>query len=213
MINPSGMSGEASWGEERFCVQTEFAPRPKPRITTSISLNGEVVEKVENVWDKLPQSEEDKDEIERFLRKQHRQVIEDIREKGSVSSIGGAGKNSAREEKQNEGLISKVKEVISISEGITGCVLLSNDDRIIGQDTLNSTDQTIIDLTRSTNDLASSLSSVSKVGNLVGGVLKSEQMRMVFIPIENNFLAFRVNPDVNVKGLVQRIKSASQKDL
>jgi hypothetical protein len=66
-------------------------------------------------------------------------------------------------------------------------VLFSEDDRIIGQDVLDSRDQTIIDLSRSTDDLASSLSSVSKVGNLVGGLLRSEQMRMVFIPIENNF--------------------------
>ncbi len=82
MINPAGLSNEASSGEKRFCVQTEFAPRPKPRITTSVSLNGEVVQKVENLWEKLPQSEDDKDEIERFLRKQHREVIRDIKEKG-----------------------------------------------------------------------------------------------------------------------------------
>ncbi len=213
MINPAGISGEASWGEERFCVQTEFASRPKPRITTSISLNGEVVEKVENVWDKLPLSEEDKDEIERSLRKQHWEVIEHIKEKGSVSSIQGAEKTLTREEKQTEEMISRIKEVISISEGVTGCVLFSEDDRIIGQDVLDSTDQTIIDLTRSTDDLASSLSAISKVGNLVGGLLRSEQMRMVFIPIENNFLALRVNPDVDVKRLVQNIKPANQRGL
>jgi len=81
MINPAGISGEASSGEKKFCVQTEFAPRPKPRITTSVSLNGEVVQKVEKFWEKLPQSEEDKDEIERFLRKQHQEVIKNIKEK------------------------------------------------------------------------------------------------------------------------------------
>jgi hypothetical protein len=81
MINPAGISGEASSGKKKFCVQTEFAPRPKPRITTSVSLNGEVVQKVENLWEKLPQSEEDRDEIERFLRKQHQEVIKNIKEK------------------------------------------------------------------------------------------------------------------------------------
>jgi len=81
MINPAGISNEASSGEKRFCVQTEFAARPKPRITTSVSLNGEVVQNVEKFWEKLPQSEEDKDEIERFLRKQHQEVIKNIKEK------------------------------------------------------------------------------------------------------------------------------------
>lgn len=82
MINPAGISSEAGSGEKKYCVQTEFAPRPKPRITTSVSLNGEVVQKVENLWEKLPQSEEDKDEIERFLKKQHQEVIKDIKERG-----------------------------------------------------------------------------------------------------------------------------------
>lgn len=81
MINPAGISGEASSGEKRFLVQTEFASRPKPRITTSISLNGEVVQKVENLWEKLPQTEEDRYEIERFLKKQHFEVIKNIKEK------------------------------------------------------------------------------------------------------------------------------------
>jgi ABC-type phosphate/phosphonate transport system substrate-binding protein len=81
MINPAGISSEANFREMKFCVQTEFAPRPKPRITTSVSLNGEMVQKVEKFWEKLPQSEEDKDEIERFLRKQHQEVIKNIKEK------------------------------------------------------------------------------------------------------------------------------------
>ena len=85
MINPAGISSEASSGEKKFCVQTEFAPRPKPRITTSVSLNGEVVQKVEKFWEKLPRSEEDKDEIERFLRKQHQEVIENIKEKKGIA--------------------------------------------------------------------------------------------------------------------------------
>lgn len=82
MLNPAGISGEANSGEKKFLVQTEFASRPKPRVTTSVSLNGEVVKKIEKPWEKLPQSEEDKHEIERFLRKQHREVIRDINEKG-----------------------------------------------------------------------------------------------------------------------------------
>ena len=208
MMNPAGISGEASSGEKRFCVQTEFAPRPKPRITTSISLNGEVVDKVENVWDKLPQSEEDKDEIERSLREQHREVIKHIKEKGSVSSIQGAEKTLTREEKQTEEMISKIKEVVSKSEGITGCVLFSKEDQIIGQDAQDTKDQAMVDLSLCTKDLVSFLSSVSKVGNLSGGLLENEQMKMVFIPIRDNFLSVRVNPDTDVKQLVQKVKSA-----
>jgi hypothetical protein len=102
MINPAGISGEASSGEKRFLVQTEFAPRPKPRITTSISLNGEVVQKVENLWEKLPQSEEDRYEIERFLKKQHFEVIKNIEEKKEGFLLSKEKKTALASEKPPE---------------------------------------------------------------------------------------------------------------
>lgn len=209
MINPAGISSEASFGGKRFCVQTEFAPRPKARITTSVFLNGEVVQKVENLWEKLPQCKEDKDEIERFLRKQHKEVIKDIKEKGErfILSINEAEKIAACEEKQYEQIISKIKELILGIEGVTGGVLFSNDDQPTGQDILNTKDQTMVDLAGCSKDLISFLSLVSKVGNLVGGLLESKKMRMVFIPIKDNFIAVRANPDADIKELVQKIRS------
>jgi hypothetical protein len=210
MMNPAGISGEATSGEKKFCVQTEFAPRPKPRITTSISLNGEVVQKVENVWDKLPKSEEDRDEIEKFLRKQHREVIKDIEDKGKrpVLSDEKTEKIATSGEKENQEVISKVRKVISGNEGVTGCVLFSKEDQIIGQDAQDTKDQAMVDLSLCTIDLVSFLSSVSKVGTLSGGLLENDQMKMVFIPIKDDLLSLRVDPDTDVKQLVQKVKSA-----
>jgi hypothetical protein len=209
MMNPAGISSEASSGEKKFWVQTEFAPRPKPRITTSISLNGDVVQKVENVWEKLPRSEEDKDEIERFLRKQHQEVMKDVRENGErfVLSKNGAGKIATCEETQWEPVILKVKEVISRIQGVAGWVLFSNDNEITGQAVSDVKYQTMADLAGSSKDLVSLLSSVSKVGNFTGGILESKQMRTAFIPIKNNFLAVKVNTEFDLKELVQKIRS------
>jgi predicted regulator of Ras-like GTPase activity (Roadblock/LC7/MglB family) len=209
MFNPAGVSGEANSGEKKYCVQTEFAPRPKPRITTSVSLNGEVVLKVENVWEKLPQSEEDKDEIEKFLKKQHQEVIKDITEKrdDSVLTKNEAKKNSICQEERGDEAILKIKEAISEIQGVIGWTLFTSDGQVIGHDVLNSEDQNMAGLAQHSIDLASLLSSVSKVGSLVGGVLESEEMRLVFIPTGENLFAVRVNPEVNIKELVQKIRS------
>ena len=60
---PGGLSSEAKLKDAKFCVQTEFAQRPRPRVTTTISRNGVVMKKVENAWEWLPQTEEEKDSI------------------------------------------------------------------------------------------------------------------------------------------------------
>ncbi len=209
MINPAGISGEASSGEKKFHVQTEFAPRPKPRITTSVSLNGEVVQKVENLWQKLPQSQEDKDEIERFLRQQHQDVIKQIRKKGekSAPSKDELPKIVTCEESEPEPTFLSMKEVASRIDGVTGAVLLSKDDHVVGRDVLYPKDQTMVDLARCSKDLASSLSTVSRVGNFAGGMVEDKNIRMVLIPIKDSFLAVSVNPDVDINQLVQKIKS------
>ena len=78
---PAGLSSEASLGDTRLVVQTEFAIRPQPRVTTTIFLEGQVVKKVEKIWEGSAQTEEEKGEIEKFLKRQHQQVLEKIKDK------------------------------------------------------------------------------------------------------------------------------------
>ena len=133
--------------------------------------------------------------------------MKNIKEDREKFALPKDTKIAACEERQGRPVILKVKEVIRGIQGVTGWVLFAKDDQIIDQDLLDSKDQTVPDLTRCTRDLAAFLSFVSKVGHPVGGLLESEEARMIFIPIVDNFLAVRVNPEVNVKDLVQNIRS------
>jgi hypothetical protein len=81
MMIPAGLSSEACLGDTKLVVQTEFALRPQPRVTTTIFLKGQVVEKMEKIWEGSPQTQEENEEIEKFLKKQHLLVMEKIKEK------------------------------------------------------------------------------------------------------------------------------------
>jgi hypothetical protein len=69
-------------GTTEFQIQTEYAYRPVPRITTTVQKSGQVLQKIELNLDQPITSIEEKDRIEVTMRKQHADVI-DIIQRGS----------------------------------------------------------------------------------------------------------------------------------
>ena len=205
MIIPGGLSSEASFKDTKFCVQTEFAQRPKPRVTTTISLNGEVVEKVENIWEKLPQTEEDKQEIEKFLKKQHQQVLKKIKNRSEKLASPDWEKEEVTSSEEN--VILKVNQELSGTDGVFGWILLSKDDEIIAPGISQSEIKDTVDFARRVKDLSIFLPSVTRLGNFVGGILEAPGSCILFSPLQAQFLAVKLDPKVDLKNLVKRIKS------
>jgi hypothetical protein len=75
---PVGRTSLAQQGGRSLQVQTEYAPRPVPRITTTISHEGQVVHKVERSLDHAVESVDEQSRVERTLRRQHTEIVEII---------------------------------------------------------------------------------------------------------------------------------------
>lgn len=204
MIIPGGLSSEANFKDTKFCVQTEFAQRPKPRVTTTISLNGEVVEKVENIWERLPQTEEDKQEIEKFLKRQHQQVLKKIKNRSEKLASPDWEKEEVTSSEEN--VILKVNQELSGTDGVFGWILLSKDDEIIAPGISQSEIKDTVDFARRVKDLSIFLPSVTRLGNFVGGILEAPGSCILFSPLQAQFLAVKLDPKVDFKNLVKRIK-------
>jgi hypothetical protein len=205
MMIPGGLSSEADFGDEKFFVQTEFAFRPKPRVTTTISVNGAVVEKVENVWERLPQTEEDQGKIEEFIKRQHRQVMKNIEErKESLFFV-----EPVREEASPAGydLVLKVWEELSATEEVFGWVFLSNEQGLVTRPVSEPEDKNAEDLLIRIRDICSHLSTDAALGEFAGGILRLPQLSVAFLPLPTHLLAIKFDPTLDVKKLVQRVRS------
>ncbi|SYZ73864.1 hypothetical protein TRIP_C60134 [Candidatus Zixiibacteriota bacterium] len=73
---PAGRTSRIVRGTTQIQIQTEYAYRPTPRLTTSIFSGGQVIRKVEKELGSPISSLEDKFKVEGLLRKQHMEVIE-----------------------------------------------------------------------------------------------------------------------------------------
>jgi len=205
MIIPGGLSSEASFKDAKFCVQTEFAQRPKPRVTTTISLNGQVVEKVENIWERLPQTEEDREEAEKFLKKQHQQVLGKIKEGREKLASPEWERQEMSTTVKDE--FQKVKDELAKIEGVFGWIFVSQDGQMLTHQISEPEKKDAKDLVRRIKDIAFSLPSVARLENFVGGVLDSRRSSVIFLPLRTHFLAVKLDPKVDFKNLVKRIKS------
>ena len=203
---PGGLSSETKLKDAKFCVQTEFAQRPKPRVTTTISRNGVVVKKVENVWEGLPQTEEEKDQIERFLKRQHQDVIAEItRGMDEPDAPPGQGDRIAAPDKK---VIGRIDQELSGIDGVLGWVHVSGEDGTTSRHLHSSEANRMSDLVGTLTDVSSLMTSFSGLGNLVGGILESPQNSELCVPLGTHFMVVKADFRVNLKDLAKRIRSA-----
>jgi len=74
-IPPGRLSGHKYAGKT-LQVQTEYATRPRPRVTTSVMLDGRIIHKIDRNWEEGVETDETKKLLESFLAEQHRQALE-----------------------------------------------------------------------------------------------------------------------------------------
>lgn len=77
---PAGRTGLVVKGEFQLQVQTEYSPRPIPRITSSILCSGELLHRVDVPLDDPIESQEDTETAERLIMLQHGEVLKIVKE-------------------------------------------------------------------------------------------------------------------------------------
>lgn len=77
---PNGRTSRVKKGEASLQVQTEYAYRPYPRLTTTVLNDGQVLHKIEKKLERPIGSMEEQSEIERMIKRQHADVVAIIEE-------------------------------------------------------------------------------------------------------------------------------------
>lgn len=76
---PQGKLGAHKLGDKLFQVQTEFAPRPHPRVTSSVILDGRIVHKMDKEWSGGTESDAARDALDKLIADQHKATLEMVR--------------------------------------------------------------------------------------------------------------------------------------
>ncbi len=66
-------------GDAEIQLQTEYAPRPTPRITSSILLSGELLHKIETPLESEIETQEQLEKVERLILRQHGEALKALK--------------------------------------------------------------------------------------------------------------------------------------
>lgn len=92
---PAGCTSLVKKGSAPLQVQTEYAMRPYPRVTTTILNAGQVVFKVVKKLEQPVMSVDEQSRMETFMKNQHAEIIRIVREQPEGSSFGLKSKLAA----------------------------------------------------------------------------------------------------------------------
>ncbi|UCD64625.1 MAG: hypothetical protein JSW34_04100 [Candidatus Zixiibacteriota bacterium] len=125
---PNGRTSRVKKDGLALQVQTEYAFRPYPRLTTTILNDGQVIHKIEKKLDRPVGSVEEQSEMEQLIKRQHSEVVSVIKEKASASSA------TLQEFKESaSGYISLSDRLRSIA-GVQSVYELDNEGNFCRQD-------------------------------------------------------------------------------
>ncbi len=85
---PVGRTSLVKKGNAGIQIQTEYAYRPYPRITTTVSTSGQVLHKIEKKLDNPIESFEEQRKMEEVMRRQHSEVSAIIEQQTFVAALG-----------------------------------------------------------------------------------------------------------------------------
>ncbi len=104
---PAGRTSMVKKGGITVQIQTEYAVRPYPRITTTILNSGKVIHKIEKKLDQPIQSIKEQNQIEDFIVHQHSEVMATINKGSDRKSESHSDIKSST---QDEKVVEEIKE-------------------------------------------------------------------------------------------------------
>ena len=206
-FNPAGLSSQIKIEGKVFHLQTEFAQRPKPRITTSIILSGETIHKIDHPWEESWETEEERNKIDSFIKEQHEKAIRFIKE--NVSNF--IKEETIEEEKEilkkePQSILLDLWKKIAELPGIEKLTAISSDGSMFYSEGGDEFGARISPLVVGSNKFADLLSGVSRLGEFEGGIIETKQERIAFINYKRSILALAIKEGKDLKELLGEIK-------
>ncbi len=94
---PAGRTSRVTKGDISLQVQTEYADRPSPRITTTVIRDGQVLQKIERNLDRAVSSADEQALMEMTIKRQHQEVCRILEQKARRNRHSTESKRPAAE--------------------------------------------------------------------------------------------------------------------
>ena len=190
---PAGRTSMVKKGDMQLQVQTEYAQRPAPRITTTILNSGQVVNKIERSLDHEISSLDEQARVEVALKRQHQEVIGILQEQPTEAVT--AARNAI------EGAAGESAERLLLIPGVQKVYALDTEGNFFSDSGSREFEQSFAPIFRSVRELMNVFSALpGSESERESGVYEVERDRLYFASVGNEcyfIIVRRVNVTTN----------------
>lgn len=179
-----------------FQIQTEFYHRPHPKITSTVILDGEIINKVDTPWQEKLTTDEDLKKIEKALRKQHQSITQTIENK-----VAKVSKTHPKETP-----LMKSWKRLSRVEGIENLVVADAQGEILYPETKSRKMKAILKVLHPATKLATFLSRSTSLGNFLGGQLTQKKERVAWVYKKDRLWGTLLNQNLDFESFLEKTK-------
>jgi hypothetical protein len=201
-LTPSGRLSKVEKGDRIFQIQTEFFHRPKPKIASTVILNGKTINKIESRWEEELATDEDLKKIEKEIRKQHQKVIMLVEDQET-------NEDKIPDEKPS---IKKPWEMLTEDMGIENLVVADAKGKVIFSDVNSTEREAFLKILNPINKLTRFLSQTTRLGDILGGQIRMEKEKMVWIFQREKLCIAFLNQYMDFNSFSEKVKKLNWSD-
>lgn len=178
---PSGRTSTVKRGEIILQVQTEYAYRPLPRITTTVLNNGRVLHKIERPLDREVESAEEQTKTEVIIKHQHSEVITILQGDSALPAVHAEETPEIPKPEERLPRDLTVEEKLKKIPGVTHIYTLDNEGNFFTDNSSEQFQRMFSPIFRNIRELIQLFNREAGVGiTREQGVVEIEQDRLYF---------------------------------
>jgi hypothetical protein len=200
VLTPSGRLSKVGKEDQIYQIQTEFFHRPRLKITSTVILNGKTINKIETPWEEEFGTDEDLKKIEKAIRKQHQEVIQMVEDQ------------NIREVKTptEETSVGKSWDKLSGLKGIENLMVTNAQGNVLFTNVDSPRRTALLKTLHPVNKLTNFLSQITRLGDFIGGQLKTESEKMVWINQRDQLWIAFLNQYMDFDSFLDNVKKAKR---
>ncbi len=187
--NPAGRTSSVKALDKNFILQTEFKVSPKQSIVTSVTLDGQVIHKVERTYPHVIENEDDLRAAETAINSQHESIAKKIIANGADFIKQTKSINISRTDRL--GVIPGISYAVNINEKLAG----ENPPLVYQQ-------------SKMIMDIGDAISASSRVGSLKMAAIISEQGKYILDRVEKEGHLVTLKDETEIGKIITEIENA-----
>jgi hypothetical protein len=183
MRTPAGRTSSVKALNKVFILQTEFLTKPRPRIVTSVALEGQIIHKVERTYDNAVETEEDLKLAEAAVVMQHQNLAKKMQSNGADFI------------KQTRSIKISAVDRLALIPGVS--IAVDIQEKLNGENPLP-----IYVQARRVSEISQAISSSTKMGPLKLAAIIAEQGKFILSRADGKDNLLSLRPEADLREII-----------